>query len=224
MAPLPVATFCENANSTALLEDGALTGSFANHAPPPHPTVPLAWQIDGRFDVNADGLPEPFHVYSMRQAIEEGFILDVLRGYQTYKAAFEIEQRGRVQTFTTFRPPTTFLINEEQSGRDRSRGVEWETSFEPAAGWQIHGSLTVNDVVVTVIGSLRSFDMVSIMTSGGPYGSSRVLAYYMYEQALSEYGYRMGYGTAIATVLFAIMLFYILFVLYRIYQQEKDTA
>jgi multiple sugar transport system permease protein len=79
-------------------------------------------------------------------------------------------------------------------------------------------------VVVTIVGSLRSFDMVSIMTSGGPYGSSRVLAYYMYEKALSEYGYRMGYGTAIAAVLFAIMLVYILFVLYRIYQQEKDTA
>jgi multiple sugar transport system permease protein len=79
-------------------------------------------------------------------------------------------------------------------------------------------------VVVTIVGSLRSFDMVSIMTSGGPYGSSRVLAYYMYEKALSEYGYRMGYGTAIATVLFAIMLVYIVFVLYRIYQQEKDSA
>jgi multiple sugar transport system permease protein len=60
------------------------------------------------------------------------------------------------------------------------------------------------------------------MTAGGPYGSSRVLAYYMYEQALSEYGYRMGYGTAIATVLFAIMLVYIVFVLWRIRQQEKD--
>jgi multiple sugar transport system permease protein len=78
-------------------------------------------------------------------------------------------------------------------------------------------------VVVTVIGSLRSFDMVSIMTSGGPYGSSRVLAYYMYEQALSEYGYRMGYGTAVAAVLFAIMLVYIVFVLSRIYQQEKES-
>ncbi|MFI8776547.1 type I restriction endonuclease subunit R [Brachybacterium paraconglomeratum] len=40
-----------------------------------------------------DGLPVSFDVYPMRQAIEEGFILDVLRGYQTYKTAFEIEQR-----------------------------------------------------------------------------------------------------------------------------------
>lgn len=40
------------------------------------------------------GLPRVFHLYTMRQAIEEGFILDVLRGYQTYKTAFEIEQRA----------------------------------------------------------------------------------------------------------------------------------
>ncbi|WP_420820486.1 carbohydrate ABC transporter permease [Rhodoferax lacus] len=78
-------------------------------------------------------------------------------------------------------------------------------------------------VVVTIIGSLRSFDMISIMTQGGPYGQSRVLAYYMYEQALSEYGYRMGYGTAIATVLFLLMLVYIVFVLYRVYRQEQET-
>jgi multiple sugar transport system permease protein len=44
----------------------------------------------------------------------------------------------------------------------------------------------------------------------------------MYEQALSEYGYRMGYGTAIATVLFLIMLVYITFVLVRIWRQEKE--
>ena len=78
-------------------------------------------------------------------------------------------------------------------------------------------------VVVTIIGSLRSFDMISIMTQGGPYGQSRVLAYYMYEKALSEYGYRMGYGSAIATVLFLLMLVYIVFVLYRVYQQEQET-
>jgi len=46
-------------------------------------------------------------------------------------------------------------------------------------------------VVVTVIGALRSFDLISIMTQGGPYGSSNVLAYYMFETALSEYGYRI---------------------------------
>ena len=76
-------------------------------------------------------------------------------------------------------------------------------------------------VVVTVIGALRSFDLVAIMTQGGPYGSSNVLAYYMYETALSEYGYRYGYGSAIATVLFAIMMVYISFFLWRMWRDER---
>jgi type I restriction enzyme R subunit len=39
-----------------------------------------------------DGLPKPFHLYSMRQAIEEGFILDVLQNYITYELYFKIEK------------------------------------------------------------------------------------------------------------------------------------
>jgi len=41
-----------------------------------------------------DGLPQPFHVYSMRQAIEEGFILDVLKNYTSYKLAFKLAHGG----------------------------------------------------------------------------------------------------------------------------------
>ncbi|WP_305091436.1 hypothetical protein [Prescottella sp. R16] len=37
-----------------------------------------------------DGKPVAFHLYSMRQAIEEGYILDVLKGYQTYDTALKI--------------------------------------------------------------------------------------------------------------------------------------
>jgi len=77
-------------------------------------------------------------------------------------------------------------------------------------------------VVVTVIGALRSFDLVSIMTDGGPYGSSRVLSYYMYEQALSEYGFRMGYGAAIAVVLFAIMMVFISGFIWRMVRDERS--
>jgi len=40
----------------------------------------------------ADGSFEPFHLYSMKQAIEEGFILDVLSNYTTYKSYYEIEK------------------------------------------------------------------------------------------------------------------------------------
>lgn len=38
--------------------------------------------------------PAPFHVYSMRQAIEEGFILDVLKNYTPYKLAFKLANGG----------------------------------------------------------------------------------------------------------------------------------
>jgi len=38
----------------------------------------------------ADGKPHPFHLYSMRQAIEEGFILDVLKHYTTYKTYYRL--------------------------------------------------------------------------------------------------------------------------------------
>jgi multiple sugar transport system permease protein len=75
--------------------------------------------------------------------------------------------------------------------------------------------------VVTIIGALRSFDLVAAMTVGGPYGSSRVLAYYMFEVALSEYGFRMGYGAAIAVVLFLIMLCFITYFLWSMYREEK---
>jgi len=39
---------------------------------------------------SADNKPEAFHLYSMRQAIEEGFILDVLQNYTTYSTAWKI--------------------------------------------------------------------------------------------------------------------------------------
>jgi len=40
-------------------------------------------------------LPAPFHTYSMRQAIEEGFILDVLKNYTPYKLAFRLANNGK---------------------------------------------------------------------------------------------------------------------------------
>lgn len=43
---------------------------------------------------SSSNLPAPFHVYSMRQAIEEGFILDVLQNYTAYKTAFKLAHNG----------------------------------------------------------------------------------------------------------------------------------
>lgn len=54
-------------------------------------------ELFGRQDES--GLPKAFHVYSMRQAIEEGFILDVLKNYTTYKLAFKLANNGQEYTF-----------------------------------------------------------------------------------------------------------------------------
>jgi len=40
-----------------------------------------------------DGKPHAFHLYSMRQAIEEGFILDVLKHYTTYKSYYKLTKK-----------------------------------------------------------------------------------------------------------------------------------
>lgn len=41
-----------------------------------------------------NGKPEPFHLYSMRQAIEEGFIMDILQNYTTYAMYFKVTQKA----------------------------------------------------------------------------------------------------------------------------------
>lgn len=74
-------------------------------------------------------------------------------------------------------------------------------------------------VVLTVIGALRSFDLISVMSGGGPFDSSTVLAYYMYDQAIKYY--REGYSAAIAVVLFLIMLAFIVWQLRRLVRSES---
>lgn len=51
---------------------------------------PTTLQLFGR--INKDGHSEAFHTYSMKQAIEEGFILDVLQNYITYKTFYQVNK------------------------------------------------------------------------------------------------------------------------------------
>ena len=67
----------------------------------------------------ADGLPQPFHLYSMRQAIEEGFILDVLQNCMTYKAYYQLEK--------------TIEDDPELKGRSAQRRVARFASLHPTA-------------------------------------------------------------------------------------------
>ena len=77
---------------------------------------------------------------------------------------------------------------------------------------------TIIVTIVTMIGALRTFDLVAIMTGGGPANSSNVLALYMYQQTFENFRY--GYGAAIAVVLFAISLVLIVAYLKQTRRQE----
>ncbi|MCY4312092.1 MAG: DEAD/DEAH box helicase family protein [Gammaproteobacteria bacterium] len=69
--------------------------------------------------IGTDGLPHPFHLYSMRQAIEEDFILDVLQNYMTYKAYYQLEK--------------TIEDDPQLSGRKGQRKVARYASLHPTA-------------------------------------------------------------------------------------------
>ena len=58
--------------------------------------------------------------------------------------------------------------------------------------------------IVTMIGSMRVFDTIRLMTDGGPEGSTMVLVYYIYHQAFKMFN--TGYASAIAVILFMIVL------------------
>lgn len=60
-------------------------------------------------------------------------------------------------------------------------------------------------VVTSVIGSFQIFDTIAITTKGGPVNATKVLNWYIYEQAFARFN--MGYATAISIVLFAILIF-----------------
>lgn len=97
-----------------------------------------------------------------------------------------------------------------------------------ASSWQRFWHITipqlkgVNAVVfaVTVIDSLRTFDIIWAMTGGGPYHSSELLSTYMFEQAFTYLN--LGKASALAVVIFALAIGFIVSYLVRALRQEVD--
>ena len=107
------------------------------------------------------------------------------------------------------------------------RGIIEAARIDGAFGWNMLWRIVLPQLrgasfiafVVTIIGALRSFDLIAIMTAGGPWGSSNVLAYFMYEEAL--FNFHMGYGSAIAVILFVIMSGFIALFLRSVVRSER---
>ena len=100
--------------------------------------------------------------------------------------------------------------------------------IDGATGWQTFWRIllplltpvTIIVLVISVIDSLRAFDLVSIMTRGGPANASSVLANFMYIESFNNY--KMGYGAAIAVIIFLISLGFIFLYLWRVMQDELE--
>ncbi|GAB3058948.1 carbohydrate ABC transporter permease [Virgibacillus ainsalahensis] len=73
-------------------------------------------------------------------------------------------------------------------------------------------------IVLAIVGSLKYFDLIYVMTGGGPNGASEVMASYMYKLAFTSSDF--GYGSAIGFLLLIITL--IVTVIVRKLTAEKD--
>jgi len=91
------------------------------------------------------------------------------------------------------------------------RELEEAASIDGAQDWKlfrrIHlpllkGSM-ITAITLMVIGSLKYFDLMWVMTGGGPVYSTSTMATYLYQSAFKSY--RVGYGSTIASALFLIV-------------------
>lgn len=106
--------------------------------------------------------------------------------------------------------------------------LEEAAAVDGANGWQRFWRIVmpqlkgVNTVVfaVTVIDSLRTFDIVWAMTRGGPYNSTQLLSTYMFQESFTLVN--LGYGSAIAVVIFALAIAFIITYLVRQARAEED--
>ncbi|MGD7788891.1 carbohydrate ABC transporter permease [Propionibacteriaceae bacterium Y1700] len=106
--------------------------------------------------------------------------------------------------------------------------LEEAAAVDGAGRWQRFWQIVwpqlrnVNTVIfaVTVIDSLRTFDIVWAMTRGGPYDSSQLLSTYMFQQAFTVVN--LGYGSAIAVVIFVLAIAFIITYVARAVRDAED--
>jgi type I restriction enzyme R subunit len=85
---------------------------FAFTATPKAKTLELFGRPD-KLDMplSQENKPKPFHVYSMRQAIEEGFILDVLKNYTNYSLAYKLAMQTETDSEVDSKKPVPVCLS-----------------------------------------------------------------------------------------------------------------
>lgn len=94
------------------------------------------------------------------------------------------------------------LVSEDLREAARIDGAGAWQRFRHVTLPAIRGVLVVN-VLIAMAGAFNSFDLVYVMTGGGPYGSSDTVTTYLYRQAFTDNHY--GYASAIAVLLFLVV-------------------
>ena len=129
------------------------------------------------------GMNVPFHVYSMRQAIEEGYILDVLANYITYDLKWRLRNLAVEQQESLSANPE---VDERKAKRELVKfAVRHPTSVDQRA------KLIVDDFRDNVARRLGGRAKAMVVTRG------RADALAMY-QAMQTYADALGYGTLVA--------------------------
>ncbi|AZI44127.1 sugar ABC transporter permease [Deinococcus psychrotolerans] len=108
------------------------------------------------------------------------------------------------------------------------RTVYEAASIDGATEWTVFWKITlpllrpvsVFVLVTSLIGSFQIFDTVAVTTQGGPVDSTKVLVYYIYQNAFSFF--RMGYATAMSMLLFGLLVVFTLLQLKFLRANESD--
>ena len=108
------------------------------------------------------------------------------------------------------------------------RTVYEAASIDGATEWTVFWKITlpllrpvsVFVLVTSLIGSFQIFDTVAVTTQGGPVDSTKVLVYYIYQNAFAFF--RMGYATAMSMLLFALLVVFTLLQLRFLRANESD--
>lgn len=74
--------------------------------------------------------------------------------------------------------------------------------------------------VLSLIGSLRYFDLIYVLTGGGPSGSTELMATYMYKQAFASFNFGYGSTVAVALILVVMIMSGLVLLLTRRFQTE----
>jgi raffinose/stachyose/melibiose transport system permease protein len=109
-----------------------------------------------------------------------------------------------------------------------SEDIYEAATIDGASKWQQFWKMTLpllsgtikTSSVLSIVGSLKYFDLIWIMTGGGPNGYSELMATYMYKRAFNED--RMGYASAAAAVM--VIISFIVIIIFQTMTRSKEAS